>query len=116
MTQNHVVKDHPMHQDIDIAEFQEQFANNAAADYALIDVREVEEFEQGHIPGAINIPMNTVPARVGEITTEKPVVLVCARGSRSEMVAEFLTGQGYRQLYNLTDGTLGWMMRGLPLE
>lgn len=105
-----------MHQDLDIASFQEQFTNNPAADYALIDVREIEEFEQGHIPGAINIPLNTVPERISEITTEKPVVLVCARGSRSAMAAEFLTGNGYRDVYNMVDGTLGWMMRGLPTE
>jgi rhodanese-related sulfurtransferase len=105
-----------MYQDLDIHGFQEQFANNPTADYVLVDVREVEEFEQGHIPGAVNIPLNDVPARINEITTEKPVVLVCSRGSRSGMAAEFLEGHGYRDLYNLVDGTLGWMMRGLPTE
>lgn len=105
-----------MHQDLDIQAFQEQFANNPTADYVLVDVREVEEFEQGHILGAINIPLNSVPERMAEITTEKPVVIVCARGSRSEMAAEYLTGHGYRDLYNLVGGTLGWMMRGLPME
>jgi rhodanese-related sulfurtransferase len=105
-----------MHQDLDIKAFQEQFADNPTADYVLVDVREIEEYEQGHIPGAINIPLNSVPERMEEITKDKPVVLVCARGSRSEMAADFLSGHGYRDLYNLVDGTLGWMMRGLPTE
>jgi rhodanese-related sulfurtransferase len=105
-----------MFQELDIQAFQEQFANNPTSDYVLIDVREVEEFEQGHIPGAVNIPLNSVPERMGEIAAEKPVVMVCARGGRSAMAAEFLAGHGYRDLYNLVDGTLGWMSRGLPTE
>lgn len=105
-----------MYQDLDIQGFQEQFANNPDADYVLIDVREVDEFEQGHIPGAINIPLNSVPGHLSDITTEKPVVLVCARGGRSAMAADFLAGNGYENLFNLEGGTLAWMMRGLPME
>lgn len=105
-----------MHEDLNIQGYQEQFSQNPDADYVLVDVREIEEYEQGHIPGAVNIPLNTVPTRIAEIPQDKAVVLVCARGGRSAMAAEFLTGQGYRQLYNLVDGTLGWVASGLPTE
>jgi rhodanese-related sulfurtransferase len=99
---------------ININEYQDQFADAEA--FTLIDVREIDEFEQGRIPNAVNIPLNDLPDRLAEISQDKPVVLVCARGSRSAMAANFMAGQGYTQLYNLVDGTLGWMMRGLPLE
>lgn len=105
-----------MHQDLDIHGYQEQFSDNPTADFVLVDVREIEEYQQGHIPNAVNIPLNSLPERIAEIPADKHVVLVCARGGRSAMAAEFLTGQGYRQLYNLVDGTIGWMERGLLTE
>jgi rhodanese-related sulfurtransferase len=79
-------------------------------------VREEDEYEAGRLPGAINIPLSEFQFRVDEIGTDKPVVLVCARGNRSAQAANFMVGQGYDNLYNLVDGTMGWMMRGLPLE
>lgn len=100
--------------DIDIDEYQAQFTDADA--YTLVDVREVDEFEQGRLPGSINIPLSEFQLRVDEIDMDKPVVLVCARGNRSARAGDFMIGQGYENLYNLVDGTMGWMMRGLPLE
>jgi rhodanese-related sulfurtransferase len=102
--------------DIDIAEFQAQFQGDGAPNYILVDVREMHEYDAGRIPGAINIPMSEIQYRYDEIEPDQPVILVCATGNRSGMVGEFMAGQGYRDLYNLTDGTMGWIMRGLPIE
>lgn len=101
-------------QEISIDEYQKKFPTNA--DYILVDVREIEEYAAGHLPGAVNIPLSMFQLRVNEIERDKPVVLVCARGGRSAMAAEFMETQGYSDLYNLVDGTMGWMMDGLPLE
>jgi rhodanese-related sulfurtransferase len=100
---------------IDIDGYLSRF-ENGERDYLLLDVREVEEFAAGRMPGAVNIPMNDVPARIAEVPTDRPIVLVCARGSRSALVAEFLSRSGYTDLYNLVDGTFGWMLRRLPME
>lgn len=87
------------------------------SDHVLIDVREVDEFTSGHLPGAVNIPLSQFQARFTEIPTGKTVLLVCQTGGRSMMAAEFLehTGQ-YTDMVNLDGGTLGWMRAGNPTE
>lgn len=101
------------YQDISAEEYQSQFNR---IDHMLVDVREPEEFVQAHLPGAINIPLNDLMMRAGEIPNQRPVVLVCARGNRSAIAAEALSMSGYTSLYNLEEGTIGWMFKGLPVE
>ena len=102
--------------DIDIEKYQAQFENNADADYVLVDVREADEYAEGHLPGTIHVPLSEFQTRYTEIGKEKPIVLVCARGGRSAQAAEFLGAQGYTDLYNLEGGTMGWIQQGLPVE
>jgi rhodanese-related sulfurtransferase len=105
-----------MYEQLSIENFQEQFVNNADADFVLIDVREVDEFTAGHLPGALNLPLSELQFRMDEIADDKAVVLVCRSGSRSEMAAQTLSANGYGQLYNLLEGTLGWVKRGFPVD
>jgi rhodanese-related sulfurtransferase len=51
----------------------------------LIDVRSPSEFATGHVPGAINIPMEEVPGRVADLDQDRPVVLVCQSGKRATL-------------------------------
>jgi len=103
-------------ENIDITAYQEQFEQNDSIAYLLLDVRETNEYVQGHLPGAVNLPLSELQVRIHEVEKEQAIVLVCARGRRSAMAAEFMASVGYTQLYNLVDGTLGWMMQGLPLD
>ncbi|MBI5667721.1 MAG: rhodanese-like domain-containing protein [Chloroflexi bacterium] len=98
---------------IDIDTYRDRFE---PGDHMLVDVRELEEWVMGHIPGAVHIPLDDLPARVNEIPTDKPVVIVCASGVRSLYGASFLAEAGYMDVYSLDDGTFGWMMKRLPLE
>lgn len=68
----------------------------------LIDVRTAEEFAAGHLPGAINIPLQQLPDAVvrSGIARETPLVLYCRSGRRSEMAREILSAAGYTRLYN----------------
>lgn len=67
----------------------------------LIDVREPFEFEEEHIPGAVNIPLNSIPAHVAEIRNlQGPLVLYCHRGNRSGMAVRMLSAQGLTNLHN----------------
>jgi rhodanese-related sulfurtransferase len=86
------------------------------ADHVLVDVRTAEEFSGGHLPGAVNIPLQQLARRVQEIPTGKPVVVVCATGNRSQTASSILVKSGYGEVYNLRGGTMAWMMRRLPLE
>lgn len=105
-----------MYTDIDSETYQDQFGNRVRGEYQLIDVREEEEYTAAHIPGTINIPLSELPARIDEINEECPVFLVCNTGIRSSQAALFLAGMGYEDLYNLEDGTKGWMKKGHPVE
>ena len=81
---------------------------------SLVDVREPWEYESGHLPGATNIPMGEVIARLDEIVD--PVVLVCATGNRSGRVAEYLMKNGHSRVANLLGGTVAWIEQGFEVE
>lgn len=101
---------------IDIAEYKAHYADNDSADYVLIDVRETDEYADGRIPGAINIPLSEMEARYTEIPQDKPVILACGVGGRSGQAAAFVAAQGWDNLINLDGGTMGWIQAGHPLE
>jgi rhodanese-related sulfurtransferase len=98
---------------IDIDSYREHFG---PGDHTLVDVREPEEWIMGRIPGAVHIPLNDLPMRFNEIPVDKPVVVVCASGVRSLYGANFLLQAGFPEVYNLEDGTKGWLMKRLPIE
>ena len=77
-------------------------------DFILLDVREPEELATASIPWAKWIPMREIPARIGELPREKPIVCMCHHGARSERVAEFLTATGYDKAVNLGGGIDAW--------
>jgi len=102
--------------DLSLADYFAQFAESEGTDYQLIDVRETDEFANGHLPNAVNIPLSVFEERYGEIGSDSPIVLVCARGSRSAQAAEYMAAQGYTNLFNLTGGTLGYISAGYQVE
>lgn len=87
----------------------------AARDLVVLDVREPVEWEEGHVAGAIHIPMRQVPARAGELPREKTLALVCRGGPRSSTVGSLLLQQGFTRLVNVWGGMSGWMEAGLPV-
>lgn len=82
----------------------------------IVDVRQPEEYVQGHVPGAVLIPLNTVMSRIGEIDAERDVILVCGVGQRSAVAAEMAASLGRTRLYNLEGGTEEWIKKGNPVE
>ena len=73
----------------------------------LIDVREENERDICHIGGSL-IPLAQVPERVNEIPRDTPVVVYCRSGGRSGKAIEYLQGQGFTNLINLSGGVLRW--------
>ncbi|MEZ4726456.1 MAG: rhodanese-like domain-containing protein [Caldilineaceae bacterium] len=86
------------------------------ADVLLIDVREPWEYNEAHIPGVTLIPMGEIPNRLSEIPQDKTVIVSCRSGNRSSQVVEFLQGQGFTNVHNLSGGILAWQGAGLPVE
>ncbi|MEM5598747.1 rhodanese-like domain-containing protein [Niallia circulans] len=74
----------------------------------LIDVREPNEYEAGHVLGARNIPLSQLKMRKSEIRPDKPVYLYCQNGMRSGRAAQFLYRKGYKDLTQLEGGFKKW--------
>lgn len=73
----------------------------------IVDVREPEEFEAGHLKGAVNVPLTQFRARIQEIPRDVPVYLHCRTGQRSYYALCELLGSGYRSAYNISGSFLG---------
>jgi phage shock protein E len=67
----------------------------------FVDVRSAGEFANGHAPGTINIPLQELGSRLGEIPKSSPVVLCCASGTRSGLAKLLLMKNGYRNVHNI---------------
>jgi len=79
-----------------------------------IDVRSASEFAAGHIPGAINIPMDEIESRLPDLSLDQPIILICQAGKRAAMTHSILTDQ-MPNLAILQGGTDAWASAGLPL-
>jgi rhodanese-related sulfurtransferase len=79
----------------------------------LLDVREPEEWDAGHAPGAVHVPLGQLPHRIPEHGPR--IVVVCRSGRRSEEAARALIAWGYDAL-NLAGGMQAWAAAGLPVR
>ncbi len=90
----------------------ERLRNDFASHGRVIDVRSAAEFAVGHIPGALNVPMEQVEARMADVGSG-PVVLVCEAGTRAAIVSGWLGDN--RQVSILSGGTAAWRTARFPL-
>jgi adenylyltransferase/sulfurtransferase len=84
----------------------------------LVDIRERDEFAQGHLPGAVFIPRGFLELQIEQVQVDRarPLVLYCAGGVRSALAARNLKEMGYEQVYSLVGGFNGWKNAGLPFQ
>ena len=97
--------------EISVDELAEQLATGSR----LIDVREPDEFDEGHVPGAVHIPLATVPDNVERFRSEGPTYVICRSGGRSLRACEFLAERGV-EVVNVAGGTLAWQLSGRAVE
>ena len=71
-----------------------------------------------HAPGAHLIPLAQLPGRLDELPTdrEQELLVICKSGGRSAHATAFLIQQGWRRVFNVAQGTDGWVQQGLPVE
>jgi rhodanese-related sulfurtransferase len=81
----------------------------------LVDVRADHEWEAGHLPGATHIELPELASRIGEIDKDRPVIIYCRTGNRSDMATVALAEAGY-DAAKLAEGATGWEEEGLELE
>jgi phage shock protein E len=82
----------------------------------LVDVREREEFEQGHAAGAIHLSKGLVELRIEEAVPDvsTPIICYCGGGSRSALAADNLQKMGYQNVTSMEGGFKAWKSEGLP--
>lgn len=76
--------------------------------YILVDVRQPEEYDAGHIPGAAFIPLGVLEQRQGELDRSKKIITYCRSGKRSMGAAVLLCGLGFKEVFSMEGGILGW--------
>ena len=77
----------------------------------VLDVREDFEFEDGHVPQAHHIPLNSVPDRFSEVPQSQRIFVICKSGRRSQTAADFLESKGY-DVVSVAGGTGAWISAG----
>lgn len=93
-------------------------ARQADESFVIIDVRTPAEFAQGHVPGAVNIPVDQLDKRLSELQSakHKDVVLYCRSGKRAGQAAEVLRANGFGKLLHLAGDMPKWEADKLPVE
>ncbi len=103
----------PHNGSVTVSEAQDQLLAN---DAVLIDVRTSMEYGCGHAAGAVNIPLNALASRAGEIPKDKTVLVICQSGHRSAMGVSELYSHGFEDVVNVAGGTSAWRQAALPVE
>lgn len=80
----------------------------------LLDVRNPDEYEEAHVPGAVLIPLPELADRLDEVPKASPLYVICQGGGRSLRAAEALAGEGIEAL-SVAGGTRGWRESGRPV-
>ncbi len=80
----------------------------ADSNRVVVDVREIGEYQGGHFPGAINVPLSSLSNQLNKIPIDKDVALICRSGNRSMQAAKVLKRSGYSKIWNVARGMSGW--------
>ena len=87
----------------------------AAGNAVVVDVREAHEFLPGHVPGAVNVPLAALPARLRELPRDRRIWVICNSGNRGAQATPLLRALGV-DAANVAGGTEAWIASGRPLE
>lgn len=89
----------------------DEFAERLVAGLTVIDVREPDEYTDGHVPGALLVPLGTVAANLDRFSADGTTYVICKSGGRSMRACELAASQGY-DVVNVTGGTGAWILSG----
>lgn len=87
-----------------------------AEPFIFLDVRTLGEFTNGHVPGAVNIPIQTLSKYLAEVPKDRTVFVYCETGRRSTSAAEFLVESGFTNIINMKASMRGWRGSGYETE
>ena len=81
----------------------------------ILDVRTPSEYEEVHIEGAINIPVEEIADRLGELSTNNMILVYCRTGNRSGTAVGIMEENGFSKIYHMHEGINTWIFEGLPV-
>ncbi len=103
----------------DFPDFADVSVTSLPDDAVVLDIREQDEWDRGHSPTAVHIPMSELPLRVDELApfldSDEPLVITCRSGGRVQRVMPWLAQQGY-EVANMAGGMRAWHAAGKPME
>lgn len=103
----------PRHDEITPVEVQQRLARGDRL--YLLDVREREEYVEGHIPDSVLIPLGQLSRKLSSIPKDATIIAICRSGNRSGVAANMLRRAGYGNVLNLRGGIIAWARAGLPM-
>lgn len=87
----------------------------ASGDHVILDVREQDEWDSGHIAEAVHIPLGDLPARAAELDSSTPIYTICRSGKRSIAALEALEAAGHKAPKSMAGGMFAWAEAGKPM-
>lgn len=100
----------PIAREISVA----QAVEKRSAGAFILDVRQPDEWNQVHIPGATLIPLDQLETRLNEVPKDQEIVVVCRSGNRSQAGRDILLNAGYQRVTSMAGGMLDWVQQGYP--
>ncbi len=86
------------------------------ANRIILDVRELDEYEAGHVADSLLIPVGELASRTSELPKDAPLYVICRSGNRSKQASEILLKAGFKDVRNVEGGILAWQSAGLAVE
>ena len=80
----------------------------------LLDVRELDEWQAGHVSGAMHLPLGELATRIAELPRDREIVVMCLSGGRSQVACGILERSGFASVANLSGGITAWVRDGFP--
>ena len=103
---------------VKVADLANATANATATvpNVVVLDVREPYEFAEGHVPGAILLPLSSLEQRIDEVPEGDPIYVICRSGNRSQQASEILVENDVKNVVNVDGGMIAWQAAGYPVE
>ena len=99
--------------DVSVGDAKELIEGNPSL--VILDVRTNEEYTNGHIEGAINIPIDELEERLDELNDNDELLVYCRTGNRSRTAIEILNENGFKKVYHMNEGITTWIASGYPI-
>ncbi len=101
---------------VDVTTASERLQGSGEPHPLLVDVRERDEFTAVRVEGAVLMPLSSFADTYEQLPRDRPLLMMCAAGSRSLVAADHLTRQGFSDVTNVSGGIIAWRAAGLPVR